>query len=1054
MLRTQQRRHERRAVLRTRVFAAGTALLLALGVAVGGGVAAVAAGATTNTNAAAYWQQLPGEVCVKPAFSSENSTTTPYTLPALSAGSAYSKVIVKAGSTGNSVVNENSVYTTDRTGGTLTAGDTFVHLEKNSISHVIYCYVPSVPSAGNELDCVTAVNYPGRALTNGDHINMDIVQGGQKFQVNASVDIRQAQDPASESGLVLRVNAPGGPYTLPVTNDQKNSGILSFSYAAYLTGSFTVEWVQFNSTYFNQDRDEAEFLVCGDLPTDELVTPTARMVDLGCDTAGSYTLDDVEGIRWFIGDDEVQPGRYAVTTASTVVVRAEAIGPDYGLEDGAQSKWTFTFTNPTDCVPPPCIPDEFITYTYNNTNNTGVVTVTQPAGYDDQLCKPLYVTAAAWAFDKVDNVWTQTLVVANRINGGVPITEVGTYPYGAPVGCGQGDIYASRTDFPRPSPLLLAPNKPAWPVGVTPWTFTEKFLHSMGFVGPNPTYMQTRPGCNALEPVAPTVTAIDECGEYGSIVLATGDPNVSYLVKGADGTVIPAEEATEGTYTVMAIAAFPYILKNYPVGGWSVDLKTAYDCPVTPAATPAPENCLLGNGSIYFEPVAGIASYAVVGREGTFAPGETLSNLDAGTYTITAVPQAGYELVDGTTPFEVTVESTSVDCALATATVVEDPASCFSGSTLNESKFTVSDGVTWQVVDAGETSGSFEVVFLAPAGALFDNGLPRITISGELDPVLPDEDCVFPVTNVLLAFTAPTCELGQTLNVDGFVLDDGLAELAGAPVVGEDGSYTVVFTAIGDKTTFDQSPDVALPGRVVSNDGTTLTFTGTLLGPDRSDKCVTTVELRDPVSYVDSCLEGASFTITYVEGILYTVFLNDDEPFEVVWNDGEKTRTYDVEQGDTVRVIPSPASDRYTISPDPAPFERTFQVYEGDCLPTLPLTEASASFTPASCVDPTNWVVLERIDGVQWWVDGEPVEASRWAMPVGDVVVTATPEQGFGFPLEAQTRWEFTGVAIDPECLPTLAFTGATSALAGLGGLSLLLLLVGFGVMAVRRQQS
>ncbi len=354
MLRKEMRRRARRRLIRTRLIAGVTAIAIGLGLAVGGTAAATAAGGpTTNTNNEAYWQQLPGEVCVKPSFSSENSTTKPFTLPALEAGYTYSKVIVKAGSTGNSVTNENTVYTKDRQGGTLTAGDTFVHAEKNSISHVIYCYVPaSVPEAGNDLTCDVATNYPGRALTNGDHINMDVVQNGSKFQINAQIDRRQSQDPVSESGLVVRVNAPGGPYTLPLTNAQRDSGIFAFTYSTYLSDAFTIEWVQFNSTYFNQNRDVTKFLVCGDLPTDELVTPTARMVDLACDTAGSYTLDAVEGIRWFIGDTEVEPGTYAVSSASTVVVRAEAIAPDYGLEPDAPSEFTFVFTHSGPCAEP------------------------------------------------------------------------------------------------------------------------------------------------------------------------------------------------------------------------------------------------------------------------------------------------------------------------------------------------------------------------------------------------------------------------------------------------------------------------------------------------------------------------------------------------------------------------------------------------------------------------------------------------------------------------------------------------------------------------------
>lgn len=1002
MLRKEQRRRARRAVIRTRVVAAGTAILLALGVAVGGGVAAVASGGgggTTNTNSADYWEQLPGEVCVKPAFSSENATTTPFTLPALGAGFAYSKVIVKAGSSGNSVTEENSVYTADRAGGSLTAGDTFVHREKNSISHVIYCYVPSVPSAGNDLTCDVATNYPGRALTNGDHINMDIVQGGQKFQVNASVDIRQAQDPASESGLVLRVNAPGGPYTLPITNDQKNSGILSFSYASYLTGSFTVEWVQFNSTYFNQNRDATKFLVCGDLPTEELVTPTARMVDLGCDTAGSYTLDDIEGIRWFLGDVEVEPGTYNVSTASTVTVRAEAIGPDYGLEPDAQTEWTFTFTEPDDCALP-CLPASAVSYTYYNLStdseanpaNSGLITVAARDGYSTELCNDFWVVAAAWNYTSSTSIWPQTLRSTDPagVHDQGYIGSVGTYFFHAPVACGQGDVYASFTGMPYVGPELFGPSNP----------FSETFLHNMGFTGPNPTYLNTAPGCNVVNPIAPTANPIVECGTTGSIDISdVGNPYIGYTVyRGAadeNGSVdgletVNLQDATEGVFTVVATPLGGTIFAPSTVRQWEFDLGEQYDCPI---------------------------------------------DVDLRlTYMQECAP-------DSTYTFRVrNLESVSVPY---TFTVYGNPALNGSGvATPGDSFFTL------DVPRTAESPSYTVILHWGDGTTIVEESTTKA--SG------PDLDCeppTLPITDASIAFIAPTCDLGQQLDPTKFVVDAELARFAPelSSLTGPD--YTVVFVTTDPDAVFFDS-DTPPAGRVVSDDGTTLTFTGTLLGPDRSEDCVTTVELRDPVSFVDSCLEGASFTITRVEGILYTVFINDDEPFEVVWNDGEATRTYPVAEGDSVRVVPSPASDRYTISPDPAPFERTFAVYEDDCLPTLPLTAGSATFTPASCVDPTNWVVLENVEGVQWWVDGEPVAAGRWPMPVGDVVVTATPEQGYGFPVEAQTRWEFTAVAVDPECLPTLAFTGATSALAGLGGFSLLLLLVGFGAMALRRQQA
>ncbi len=128
----------------------------------------------------------------------------------------------------------------------------------------------------------------------------------------------------------------------------------------------------------------------------------------------------------------------------------------------------------------------------------------------------------------------------------------------------------------------------------------------------------------------------------------------------------------------------------------------------------------------------------------------------------------------------------------------------------------------------------------------------------------------------------------------------------------------------------------------------------------------------------------------------------------------------------------------------------------GDCLPTLPLTEGTVTFAPATCADATNWVILPNADGVQWWVDGAPMTGGTWAMSPagGEVVVQATPMHGYGFGLEAQTRWEYTYPASEDACeLASLAQTGASNALVGLGLAGIIITLIGFGVVIGRRHQ-
>lgn len=120
---------------------------------------------------------------------------------------------------------------------------------------------PTVAHAGGydpEVDCTSAGFGTGRALTNGDHVNMDIVQDGRKFQLNAYVD---RNVPGGFDTLGIRINGHG---SIPLTEAQVKAGALVFDYTSYLPSKapYTVEWTQFNDKYFNQDRNPGKFLHC------------------------------------------------------------------------------------------------------------------------------------------------------------------------------------------------------------------------------------------------------------------------------------------------------------------------------------------------------------------------------------------------------------------------------------------------------------------------------------------------------------------------------------------------------------------------------------------------------------------------------------------------------------------------------------------------------------------------------------------------------------------------------------------------------------------------
>lgn len=1082
MLRKELRRRERRRLTRTRFVAGLTAIAIGLGLAVGGTTVATANPNATlstpvvNSGGVVTYNQN-GLVC--------NSSLINFQKPGAIDGSNLDSDGSYTAAWGSITwdVSERTVTWSITPGwdvdicvkgGThlstidtsAASGTSYTHTYAG-LSHLGFRINAAQPT--NDLTCDVATNYTGRALTNGDHINMDIVQNGRKFQVNAQIDRRQSQDPASESGLVVRVNAPGGPYTLPLTNAQRDSGVFAFTYSTYLSDAFTVEWVQFNSTYFNQNRDETRFLVCGDLPTDKLVTPTASMVDLTCDAAGSYTLDDVEGIRWFIGDAAVRAGTYTVGSATTIVVRAEAIGPDYGLEPGAQSEFTFVFTKPeSDCraldinlvltYMEECAPDSTYTFRVRNSQSFSVPYTYTVAG--NPALNGSGIAAPGDSFFDLDvprSNPAQSYTVTLRWGDGTTIVAEQTTK-----ASGRDKVCELTVDPVVDIECATDGSYTVPDVRGVAWSIAGQS------VAPG-TYTVGEAGTFTLRATATSGHVLYLNGQLTN----TRDFTITFTEPGPcadptfDGRTATAAECDNDT---------PWI--DYTVAVSDPDGRLAdrtarliFVHPTDPTITHTVELGELGAGDLLEGRILWPgASVDPETGEPTGWPGWAFEN---GEWVQT---DGNFAWTRGLT--EVTLEvNPSMQIAIAyppaTPECVAGPVElepmptqqvCFTDQQAGYTLPAV-NGVTWfvngQQRDAGSypvlTAQSVTITFTIDPSAiggpytLAADAQEEFTFTFGLGDLcdLPE----LPMTNAFIAFLEPTCDLGQRLDPDNFIVDD--AELARyAPelsdLVGPE--YSIVFVVTdADARFFDSSEPE--PGRTVSDGGRTLTFTGTLLGPDRSEACVTTIELRDPVSFVDTCAQQ-SFTIYRVEGIVYTVVINEGQPFTVVWNDGEATRTYSVDEGDRVRVTPAPASDRYTISPEPAPFDRTFAEYPFECEEISPLTATSAVFTPASCLDTTNWVSLDAAEGVQWWVNGVEAEPGTWPMAVGSVVVAATPLPGFAFDPVMPHSWEFTGVAVDDDCLPTLAFTGTSPVALGAGAAGLAFLLLGITLLAWRRQQA
>jgi hypothetical protein len=354
----------------------------------------------------------------------------------------------------------------------------------------------------------------------------------------------------------------------------------------------------------------------------------------------------------------------AVTTTTTPTVTTPVPAPV--VADFSVASTTSPY------LPLPCVPDSQVTYTYDPTTNSGAITIPNPVGFSGVLCTPFYATAASWTFDTAGSVWKQTIKESNHVNGtpvtiggtlrNIPIQNAGTYSFGATVGCGQGDIYASFTAnaptlFPETPGHLNGPSDP----------FTENLLSAMGFSGPAHTYTVTGTNCNTTStPVIPTVDPITSCGQYGSITIPTAasTPGVVYTY---NGTIEPAGTVIthlSGSQTVVATPASGFQFTGPQSVSFTLDLGTYVTCDLTITdptlaqpvctGTDAPDNgSITIRSNVFVEYTLtgpGIVGGEVFGTSATDNTPETIDGLAPGQYTVTATGLANHT-INGQTVF-------------------------------------------------------------------------------------------------------------------------------------------------------------------------------------------------------------------------------------------------------------------------------------------------------------------------------------------------------------------------------------------------------------------
>ncbi|MEQ1735039.1 MAG: hypothetical protein ABL886_01250, partial [Rhodoglobus sp.] len=528
---------------------------------------------------------------------------------------------------------------------------------------------------------------------------------------------------------------------------------------------FKVVWTQVAGTNYHWTGEVG----CGSLPADAVASVT--VIPPTCSAAAQLTLNTPTFATW-----GSVTGAYSVTATATA---------GHTFADG-NSTQTFTGvlaaqlsdTNPLCAKPPVCIPASSVSYTYLPATNSGVITVTDTPNSTGELCKGFWVTATSWKYTTTA-VWPQVRDVVQKLP---KITTPGQYPYVATVTCGQGDIYASFTAQPDPTTTLIGPSNP----------FPETFMHGMGFTGPRPTWVQQPVNCTDAPVTVPTATVIEECGTYGSVTVPADTQKIDYTLTG---------NGTTGTNVVTALAIAPYVLKNYPAGGWTFELGEYRACvdPATP--TFAHQECESGapqGGSITVDLMAGV-TYTISGPDSFewISDAEPkAAGLAPGNYVVRVETAPGYELVGGDSwPFLITINEPE-RCVLIPIPIIATSAiECdIDGS------FTLPliDGVTWFVGGAETDADTYPVT-----------SAKTIVLTAELDDTtygwdgdLPDpwelvfeepESCVTNDADAQLVVLPATC--GAPGSVDGSKTSLTFASWSG-PLPTEPGTHTV--TALAD----------------------------------------------------------------------------------------------------------------------------------------------------------------------------------------------------------------------------------------------------------------
>jgi hypothetical protein len=726
------------------VFKKFLAALGTLALAAGMALAVAPAASATDSNNSDYWESLSGETCEDVGYSTEDSEENPYVLPEAPDGREWSRVIIKAGRTGHDgVTNENAQYTTG-----LTAGAEFVHPQKDSISHVIVCSIPLKDS----VDCNVITFIKGSKLDGSNYINLTIIKDGKSFQMNAEINEVQAQDSdvASASGLYVLVKAPGGDVKYPLTIVERDSGVFKYYYSNYLTGEYTVDWIQYDShnTHFEGE------LTCGEEVEDAAASVTVTPPT--CVAAGSLTLNTPTWATW--GSYTPAVGAYSVVaTAEDGHTFPADTTPGVSITNGGKTK-TFTGTIlPADDQATDCDRYEVALYLYQKKDPT------QPASWQNSL--------------------KQTFIASHK--GTAWFT---TFPTGLPdYVCGpawgvQQDKVGNWAPEWDDNGNFVWPTNIEYPTDNIGWPPIYEAKHD------DLSTVITVPACDT--PTGEPKFEVKSC-KVGSQNLVTLDAVLGGQWKvEQNGVVLDTYDSYTGTpagfdeYTIRLVDKDPLDQYDVAAKSWTYTAVDPSTLTCATAEDPSwaeqvcnPDGVGFTTASYTITPATGVR-YEISLDDGLTFTDATPAGNDSVKTEVTSFPTKiiikafalpGYELV-GTSEFSHIFLASADDCIDkdASASIAYNTPTCLVAGTIDVANSTLVNA-TWK--DALPTTpGDHTVVAKANTGHAFSNGDLEQSFAVKILPTKTGPECDPPTLGLLTPTakaTQPTCTAAGSYTLGG-----------------------------------------------------------------------------------------------------------------------------------------------------------------------------------------------------------------------------------------------------------------------------------------------